>query len=184
MSSVIRVGQPERFTQDGSNATGQAWTQAPYVQITWGWLAFLAGELLLAVVFLAVTMISQAINRRRSARRQGPEGQFAYDIKDSSLAPLVVLSEAGREVLGTGVQPVDELKRTAKDIRVRLVGNELVPVATKEPTLPVVAGLGIDRVYNLVCDECWSCHALPKEKEVRWAVVIIGKSPASGLRAQ
>lgn len=115
------------------------------MQITWGWLAFLAAELFLAVVFLAVTMISQAVHRRRSARRQDGEGQFACDIKDSSLAPLVVLSEAGREVLGVGVQPVDTLKRTAKDVRVRLVGNELVPVAGKDSLPPVMTGLGIDR---------------------------------------
>ncbi|GAP87529.1 putative DUF3176 domain protein [Rosellinia necatrix] len=130
VSSTIRVGQPQRFTRDNFNVTGQAWKEAPYVHITWGWFAFPAAELLLASILLVITMISQSTG---STGGNGPSShpsgqQIPRDAKDSSLVTLVALSGACREVMGPGVRPMGELERAAKGVHVKLDGNELVPV--------------------------------------------------------
>ncbi|GAW14077.1 hypothetical protein ANO14919_034690 [Xylariales sp. No.14919] len=133
LSSVIRVGQPQKFTHSGFDVTGKAWKEAPYVRITWGWLAFLAAELVLAAGFLFLTIIAQI---RSGSKRQSHQegGQFPRDAKDSSLAALVALNEACRETVGGGVRPASEMKKTAKGVMVRLEGRELVP--TVEGPLP------------------------------------------------
>ncbi|KAF6829660.1 hypothetical protein CMUS01_08078 [Colletotrichum musicola] len=105
------------------NVTGHAWKEVSYVHVSWEWITFLAVELALAVLFLAITMVTQS----RAGR--GANRDFVHaDSKDSALAGLVVLGHKGRDIVGDGLRPVSELENSSKRLRVRLEGNELVPV--------------------------------------------------------
>lgn len=65
----------------------------------------------------------------QSRARRGANRDFVpADSKDSALAGLVVLGHKGRDIVGDGLRPVSELESSSKMLRVRLEGNELVPV--------------------------------------------------------
>jgi hypothetical protein len=94
------------------------------VHINWGWISFLAAENALAAGFVVLTMISQS-RRQRTHQR---ENVLVYeDVKDSSLATLVALGGQCRQRMGGGLRPIDELEKAAKDLRVRLDTQEVVP---------------------------------------------------------
>ena len=126
----MRVGLPQRYTNDAVNITGEAWREISYVHVTWGWLAFLAGELLLAATFVTITIIGQhyggGANVRHESRSVPP------DLKDSSLAVLSALSTECRARMGDGIRPIEELNAASKRIWVRLEGGEIVPVEYAE----------------------------------------------------
>ncbi|SPO07526.1 uncharacterized protein DNG_10220 [Cephalotrichum gorgonifer] len=52
VSSMLRVGAPQRYTHDAFNATGVGRREVSFVHVTWGWLAFLAAELILAAALI------------------------------------------------------------------------------------------------------------------------------------
>ncbi|RYP69658.1 hypothetical protein DL769_005228 [Monosporascus sp. CRB-8-3] len=146
LSSVIRVGRPQRYTHGAFNITGQAWKEATYVHITWGWIAFLASELVLAAGFLIITIIVQSKSGNgRLLHREDP--RVPRDIKNSSLATLAALSKECREMFSNGIHPMDELKSAAKGLRVRLDGSEIVPVVA-EDELPPSRTDQMDRLEN------------------------------------
>lgn len=140
LSSGMRVGQPQKYTRGAYNVTGQAWKNEPYVDIAWGWISFLAVELLLATAFLILTLISQSsIRDGRGSGSTGERYLTFRDIKDSSLATLVALSDECRIAAGDGLQSADELKRTARRLQVRLEGNAIVRLQVAlEDSSPVV----------------------------------------------
>ncbi|KAK1691471.1 hypothetical protein BDP55DRAFT_542332 [Colletotrichum godetiae] len=92
-----------------------------YVHISWGWISFLAIEIVAAVLFLVIVITAQgAVSRER-----GPESVYVpADAKDSALATLVVLSNDCREALSDGLQPAGVLQKTSKMLQVTLRGNE------------------------------------------------------------
>lgn len=98
------------------NVTGEATGMVPHVEITWAPLSLLAAEIVLAALFLSLTMFNQ-IDRR--------EMRF-YDVKGSSLATLVALGGECRAAAGGGLGPVKELERTARNLAVRLEGSQNV----------------------------------------------------------
>lgn len=130
----MRVGEPQKYVQDVFNVTGQAWREAPYVHVKWGWLAFLAGELVLAAALITITAIGKhdggGAKERRESRSVPP------DLKDSSLAVLSALSTECRAMMGDGLQPIQELKARSRRVRVRLEGGEIVPVRDVESPIP------------------------------------------------
>lgn len=77
MRAKLRVRLPHPCTKDLVNVTGEAWREISYVHVTWGWLAFLAGELVLAATFVAITAIGQHKSRdvidRHEARSLPPD---------------------------------------------------------------------------------------------------------------
>ncbi|EEU38233.1 uncharacterized protein NECHADRAFT_76998 [Fusarium vanettenii 77-13-4] len=127
LSSVIRRADLN-YTEHGFNVTGKAWTSEAYVQIQWGWLSFLAFELVLAASLLAMTIATQKGNQK--ADRENYD--MVCDLKDSSLAALVALDSDCRSVMGDGLVPVKELEKTAKEVHMRLSGNKLVTVAATD----------------------------------------------------
>ncbi|RMJ08844.1 hypothetical protein CDV36_011535 [Fusarium kuroshium] len=123
LSSVIRRADLD-YTEHGFNVTGKAWEAETYVQIRWGWLSFLAFELVLATSLLAMTIATQKHNQKSDRESY----DMVCDLKDSSLAALVALNNDSRGVVGDGLGPISELERTAKEVHVRLRGNRLVAV--------------------------------------------------------
>ncbi|KAF6793727.1 hypothetical protein CMUS01_16073 [Colletotrichum musicola] len=105
------------FTESVFNVTGEARRTITHVRIAWPWVSLLAVEIALAALFLAITIFKQAGN--------GPESKFR-DVKGSSLATLVALSADCRAAAGGGLGPVKELEKTAKTLRVRLEGGQIV----------------------------------------------------------
>ncbi|KAJ3529387.1 hypothetical protein NM208_g9785 [Fusarium decemcellulare] len=124
LSSVKRENSRWNLTRHGYNITGKAWVTESYVEIRWGWLSFLAFELALAASVLVLTVVAQG----RSLESDEADPGLLRDLKDSSLATLVALDNDSRMLAGNGLQSVNELKKTAKELRVRVKGNQLVPV--------------------------------------------------------
>lgn len=101
-----------------------AWREEAYVQVRWGWITFLAIELLTAAIFLCITIITQPRHREDC-------GSEFRDLKDSALALVVALSDECRVAAGGGLQHMDELKRKAMQLKVRFEGNKIVPAELK-----------------------------------------------------
>ncbi|KID84994.1 hypothetical protein MGU_07787 [Metarhizium guizhouense ARSEF 977] len=126
LSSTLRSVNPTRYTQSAYNITGKAWKEESYVYITWGWISFLAIELITATSFLTLLIVAEG--RLASSQVSSPEDRLVFqDIKDSSLAILVALNKGCHGAAGGGLQPMDELKKTARSLRVKLKGNQVVP---------------------------------------------------------
>ncbi|QLI71080.1 uncharacterized protein G6M90_00g080160 [Metarhizium brunneum] len=126
LSSTLRAATPRRFTKNAYNVTGEAWKEESYVYITWGWISFLAIELITAAGFLTLLIVTEG--RLTSSQVSSPEDRLVFqDIKDSSLAMLVALNKECHAAAGGGLQPMDELKKTARSLRVKLKGNQVVP---------------------------------------------------------
>ncbi|KID94384.1 hypothetical protein MAJ_09661, partial [Metarhizium majus ARSEF 297] len=125
LSSTLRAVKPLRCTNNAYNITGKAWKEESYVYITWGWILFLAIELITAAGFL--TLLNVTEGRLTSSQVSSPEDRLVFqDIKDSSLAMLVALNKECHTAAGGGLQPMDELKKTARTLRVKLKGNQVV----------------------------------------------------------
>ncbi|CAH0038263.1 unnamed protein product [Clonostachys solani] len=124
LSSKMRAPNTDFTSENVLNFTGQAWKDESYVRINWGWISFLAAENALAAGFVVLTMIYQSRRQRNHQR----ESTLVYeDVKDSSLATLVALGGQCRQRMGGGLRPLNELERAAKDLRVRLDAQEVVP---------------------------------------------------------
>ncbi|KAK3320319.1 hypothetical protein B0T19DRAFT_446084 [Cercophora scortea] len=67
---------------------GAAWGEETYVSVVWGWAAFLAAQMLLSYLFLAITMV-------RTARLKMPV------LKSSELATLILSADEVRAAVGT-----------------------------------------------------------------------------------
>ncbi|KAK4196282.1 hypothetical protein QBC40DRAFT_268560 [Triangularia verruculosa] len=129
LSSGLRENQFRYRVTDSEDGifsiTGTAWIEESYVHVTWGWLAFLAVELTIATVFLAITIVVQIKTR---AGHDSAVGAFVVEeFKDSSLAPLLALSPEARSAVGGRLQRLDFMKERAKRLHVRLEGSEIVP---------------------------------------------------------
>lgn len=100
-----------------------------YVHIKWGWVSFLAIEVVAATLFLIMVIATQSV----ASRQQGTKDVYVpADVKDSALANLVVLSNDCREALSPGLQTADDLQKTSKKLQVTLRGNEIVIAADPE----------------------------------------------------
>ena len=142
----MRVGPPRRYANDAFNVTGHARRESPYVRVRWGWLAFLAAELVLAAAFIGITAVRQPGSNTGASKAgsdadsdsavesgsDSPDG-VPPDLKDSSLAALVVLGNEGREMMlsGGGMKSAGELEARSKGLRVRLERGEIVPVESE-----------------------------------------------------
>lgn len=101
-----------RITDNSTVFRGVAKVDRPFVRISWGWLSLLATELVLAIVFLFVTIVS--------TRKLG-----APVLKSSPLAPLLVSGLELQSHLGS-IQNLDAARRHADVVQVRLEGGKLV----------------------------------------------------------
>lgn len=126
LNTRLRAATARRFTKNAYNITGEAWKEESYVYITWGWISFLAIELITAAGFLTLLIVTEG--RLTSSQVSSPEDRLVFqDIKDSSLAVLVALNKECHGAAGGGIQPMDELKKTARSLQVKLKGNQVVP---------------------------------------------------------
>ncbi|KAF6824420.1 hypothetical protein CPLU01_10851 [Colletotrichum plurivorum] len=117
LSASIRTGRADdTFVHGAYNVTGEPRGMVPYVKITWAWFSLLAFEIAVATLFLAITMV----------RQTGDRDSVSRDVKDSSLATLVALSEECRAAAGGRLGPVDELKSASKGLKVQLKGRQIV----------------------------------------------------------
>lgn len=91
---------------------GLVYRDETYILIRWGWLTFLALEILLAHAFLIVTILW--------TRRSGTPV-----LKTSSLGAMLILSDEARRAVGT-IDRFDEAKQRSKRVKVRLRGNQIV----------------------------------------------------------
>lgn len=127
VSYRLRENRPKfQVASDIANITGTAWIEESYVSIIWGWLTFLAVELVIATVFLVITIVFQVKMRARLAAEGRSDISVVEEYKDSYLAPLLALSQESRSAAGGGLQPVDGMKGTAKRVLVRLEGSQVV----------------------------------------------------------
>lgn len=100
-----------RTSSQATTVRGVAWRSETYVYVRWGWLAFLASQMLLSYVFLFITV---AWTRRIGAPA----------LKSSALATLSVLNEDVLSRLGS-FRHLSDLEVRAKDTHVQLVENKL-----------------------------------------------------------
>ncbi|KAK4221574.1 hypothetical protein QBC38DRAFT_504783 [Podospora fimiseda] len=124
-----RAGNGYMCHEEGKD-WGKALTQESYVDITWGWITFLGVELLLAGVFLALTITTQIRTRRSSDTISA--GIMFQNYKDVAMAPLLALSSECRIAAGGGLGPRDKMEKTAKRLLVKFEGNEVVVARTLE----------------------------------------------------
>ncbi|CAG9974908.1 unnamed protein product [Clonostachys byssicola] len=124
LSSHMRTAPPPGSDIRFMNFTGQAWRDESYVLINWGWISFLACELVISASFLLLTIMSQSSQQRRY---YGKSPLLYEDSKDSSLATLVALSGRCRDMVGGGLRPMNELEIATKGLLVKLDGNEVTP---------------------------------------------------------
>jgi len=101
-------GAPNAFPVHGTN-----WAQVTFVEIRWGWLTFLAVELVLAVVFLVATAVY--------TRRHGVQV-----LKSSALATFFAPAEDCRAAIGGVGGGVGDMKKKARGAYVRFTGSEMV----------------------------------------------------------
>ncbi|KAF6795338.1 hypothetical protein CSOJ01_13495 [Colletotrichum sojae] len=119
ISASVRTGRVDyTFVRGTHNVTGEPRGMVPYVRITWAWFSLLAFEITVASLFLAITMVRETSDRDSGFR----------DVKDSSLATLVALSDGCRAAAGGGLGPADELKSASKGLKVQLKGRQIVLV--------------------------------------------------------
>ncbi|UQC81675.1 uncharacterized protein CLUP02_07161 [Colletotrichum lupini] len=125
VSTIMRVNQPQSYAFNSFNISGKALTQVSYVHITWGWISMLAVEIVMALLFLALTIVSQMkLNGRQASSRE--ERSAFREAKNSSLAMLVALDEDSRARAGGGLRPLDELQSASKALKVRFEGRQMV----------------------------------------------------------
>ncbi|KAJ0299522.1 hypothetical protein COL5a_000051 [Colletotrichum fioriniae] len=121
----MRVNQPRSYAFNSFNISGEALTQVSYVHITWGWISMLAVEIVIALLFLALTIVSQIkLNDGQASSRE--ERNAFREAKNSSLAMLVALDEDSRARAGGGLRPLDELQSASKALKVRFEGRQMV----------------------------------------------------------
>lgn len=93
---------------------GTAWDNEVYVDIRWGWLSFLASELLLATVFIAFT----AFITHRTA---------VPVLKSSALAAFLAPDREAQRLMGS-IDDLDSAKEKSKMACVRFDHKNLVLV--------------------------------------------------------
>ncbi|KAK4169790.1 hypothetical protein QBC43DRAFT_198702 [Cladorrhinum sp. PSN259] len=131
ISYRLRDASAVKVSESAYNITGQAWRRESYVDISWGWITYLAVELVLAGIFLALTIHTQAKARRRSEDKTSSAASLMFhDYKDAAMAPLLALSTECRAAAGGGLQPRGEMKKMAKRLLVKFRGNEVVVAGT------------------------------------------------------
>ncbi|KAK5655525.1 hypothetical protein OQA88_5456 [Cercophora sp. LCS_1] len=91
---------------------GQTWVSETFVHITWGWIVFLAVEMILSFLFLAATIY-------RTAKLKAPV------LKSSELATLLVSSDEVRQKVGT-IERLEDAEANARKVAVKLEGNKMV----------------------------------------------------------
>ncbi|KXH32511.1 hypothetical protein CSIM01_11096 [Colletotrichum simmondsii] len=139
VSTIMRVNQPQSYAFNSFNISGKALTQVSYVHITWGWISMLAVEIVIALLFLALTIVSQIkLNGGQASSRE--ERNAFQEAKNSSLAMLVVLDENSRARAGGGLRSLDELQSASKALKVRFEGRQMVTADEMIIETPEVGG--------------------------------------------
>ncbi|KXH40665.1 hypothetical protein CSIM01_06926 [Colletotrichum simmondsii] len=126
ISSALRTAHHQEKSTGVVVIDGTPLNEVSYVHISWGWISFLAVEILAATLFLVMVIIAQSASSRK---REPEDAYIPVDIKDLSLATLVVLSNDCREALSDGLQLAGDLQEASKKLQVTLRGNELVIAA-------------------------------------------------------
>lgn len=114
----MRTAAPYLSTPNSYLISGTALVYESYVQIRWGWVAFVASQLVLAVVLLAATMVS---TRRLGVRV----------LKSNPLAMVFSLGAESRGLL-SGIERPRDMRQKAAGAVVRLRDGELVLVKRDE----------------------------------------------------
>ena len=103
------------------------------MHVRWGWITYMASEILLAVVFLCLTVL---YTRRLNMKV----------LKSSPLATLLALNDEARSTVG-GITTPKRVRSSAKSVKVNLVGNG---TSLSELTSSSVTGTpkeyGVDRL--------------------------------------
>lgn len=88
---------------------GTPWSPETFIHISWGWVSFLAAQMLFSYLFLAVTIF-------RTLKLGVPV------LKSSELATMLAPTDKMREVIGT-VTNLDEAEKRARSTKVVLDGE-------------------------------------------------------------
>ncbi|TDZ33526.1 hypothetical protein C8035_v012128 [Colletotrichum spinosum] len=129
-TTMSSLASPQLHLKEVPEIIGEARKEMVYVHISWHWITFLAIQLVLAAVFLALT-IGTLCEYELIQAAQG-KSPLPRNIKDSPLAVLVALSKESREAAGGGLAPMEELEQVSKKPRVRFEGSEVVLVKDEE----------------------------------------------------
>jgi len=88
---------------------GSALVVETFVHVRWGWITYMASEILLAIVFLCVTVV---YTRRLNMKV----------LKSSPLATLLALNDEARSSVG-GITTPKRVRTSARSVKVNLVGS-------------------------------------------------------------
>ena len=113
----MRTAKPVPAWMEGTEnvnsfaVSGSAWASETFVSVRWGWIAYMAVEILLATLFLALTVV---YTRRLKM----------HVLKSSPLATLLALNDETRLTVG-GITTPKRFRSNARSVKVNLVGNDL-----------------------------------------------------------
>ncbi|KAK5654198.1 hypothetical protein OQA88_7629 [Cercophora sp. LCS_1] len=111
LSNMIRSHNGNQ-TNGSQEHKGIAYAETPFVAVKWGWAAFLATEIVLSCVFLAVTI-------HKTVKLGTPV------LKSSEIATLLASTEELRNELGS-IKRIQEASDKAKKVAMRLDDGRLV----------------------------------------------------------
>ena len=104
---------------------GSALVEETFVHVRWGWITYMGFEILLAIVFLCLTVAyTQRLNMKV--------------LKSSPLATLLALNDEARSTVG-GITTPKRVRSSAKSVKVNLVGNGSGISVSEFTASPVVA---------------------------------------------
>ena len=90
---------------------GTVWIYESYVHVRWGWMGFLAAQMILGCLFLVFTIMTSGV--------VGPV------LKSSTLAVLFALGPDARAMVG-GIGSVKEMERRVAPLTAKKIGDELI----------------------------------------------------------
>ena len=102
---------------------GSTLVQETFVHVRWGWIGYMAFEIVLAAIFLCLTVL---YTRKLDVRV----------LKSSPLATLLALNDETRSTVG-GITTSKRVRNNAKSVKVNLVGTG---VSVSELTASPVVG--------------------------------------------
>jgi hypothetical protein len=99
-------------SSSNTNINGTVWKDETFVEIKWGWLVFLASELVLSIAFLLITAIF-------TYRMKVPA------MKSSALATLLAPTQEIRDRIGD-IAHFEEARKNTAGLIVRLVNDGMI----------------------------------------------------------
>ncbi|KAH8894728.1 hypothetical protein GQ53DRAFT_839680 [Thozetella sp. PMI_491] len=124
-TSLFRVWPT--VVSDSHSINGTVWAMQTYVHVRWGWISFLASQLVVGAVFLISTIVVSFRHHAAEvmAAKEAGAGHQSPVLKSSAFAVLFALSDESRRLTGS-VQTVSGMNSRAGGLMGRMEGGEMI----------------------------------------------------------